>query len=1189
MGPDDRDDALLDSLLERWEQQRADGGKPDIAGLCRDHPGLEDELRRRIEQLRAFHQFEEDPLRPAPVPGQPTPGGPSEPAVIDRYEILQKLGEGGMGIVYKARHVDMGRIVALKVLQGVDFGTEQRRRHFRQEIRALGRLSHPNIVAAFDAETGSGDPFLVMEFVEGEDLQALVRRRGPLPVTEAVDYVVQAARGLGHAHAQSVVHRDVKPSNLLRARDGAVKVLDLGLARLRASSGPADPTVSAHATRPGAVMGTLAYMAPEQAADTASADHRADIYSLGCTLFFLLTGHAPYRSQDTLSLLLDHREGPIPSLRESRGDVPRGLDCLCQKMLAKRPVDRPQSMAEVIKSLGVLDLEDSGAPTHPSSTIESPAKPPPVSNGEPVMVAGPEPRPWWLGTGVWILPIALLVLLGGLGLWLRPWRQAAPPIVGKVATANPGVKSAGEEKDGGTVSGLTGSAPSDRWKPGAEGALFPGLIPRPAKLPSINKWQVETTSPRPRLTDAVVSADHRWFACSVFGQPKIFIYDATDLRLSRVLHSVGYLWSSCLAWSPLDKRLAIGNPAGEVNLIDVDASKAVVLKGHQSVVSVLAWSPDGKRLASGGADKTIRLWDLDLKSAVSTELAGHRERLLTLAWSPDGKRLASADAAGAVRLWRANGKPVAELTGPSAAQFTKSWMGGRSLIMPLAWRPDGQRLALRGLDNAVRIVDRDGQPGPILTGHEGDVLTVAWSPDGQRLATAGHDRTVRLWSADGAAGPVLTGHQQEVNALAWSGDGSWIASYGEEEAVRLWRSDGTPGPVLPDCHALDRGAPALDWDGERRRLLIADDFHIRSWDAQREAISQHIDAACVEIKALAWKPDGQTLVVAAHGHNASILTVWKGDASLTSVFSDGHWGFLTTAWRPDGKRLAAAGFDGIVRVFTDAGSPVREVKGHQGSVNQVCWSPDGKRLASAGQDGTIRLWEVDGVAGPVLKGHEGPVNGAAWRPDGQRLASAGADGTIRLWNQDGSAGLILKGHDGAVRGVAWRPDGQRLASAGADGTVRLWANDGVAVPVPPGRSPEVFALSWSPDGEWLAAGGNVGLVRILEADGVAGRVLQAHDQRVSAVAWSPPDGLRLVSSGINGVLCFWDSESGALDRIAVGLGGGKSITFSAGGRVLEGNGALIERELAYFLEDEQGRQFTLKPSEFARRFPGALP
>jgi WD40 repeat protein/tRNA A-37 threonylcarbamoyl transferase component Bud32 len=1202
MEPDSRDDPLLDSLLDRWKQQVRAGGQPDLEALCQDHPHLVNELRRRVEQLGGVPDVASGPVISVSVPGPPPPEGVGEPAIIDRYEILEKLGEGGMGIVYKARHLDMGRIVALKVVRGLDVGTEDQRRRFRQEVRAASKLSHRNIVAALDAEVATGLPFLVMEFVEGEDLHKLVRQRGGLPVTEAVDCLIQAARGLGHAHEQGVVHRDVKPSNLLRAVDGTVKVLDLGLARLRASASgstrPDDPTVTVHPTSPGAMMGTLAYMAPEQAADTASADHRADIYSLGCTLCFLLTGHAPYRAGDPVGLLLAHREGPIPSLRELRSDVPEGLDRLCQRMLAKRPADRPQSMAEVITSLGALELPDSKPPSDPALAPAIPTDPPTTTDLASTTLPNFQPgRRRGIGVLAWTAGLlVLVVVLGALGLWLRPRRPAPLPKAGQAAAGNPDPVggSAGKEEGGRAAPSPVGLAVPDRWRPGADQPLFPGLIPRPARLPGIKQWQVETNTPRPRLVDAAVSPDHRWIACTFFPTPKLYIYDATTLRLHRVLYQERKGGASCFAWSPQGHRLAIGFSSGVLRLVDVDVdeseSTAVDLKGHQGRISALAWSPDGKRLASAADDKTIRLWGSG--ETAEAVLTGHQGIVLTLAWSPDGRRLASVDPTGSVRLWRLDGKPITVLTGQPGPPPTLAWGGNGSLATSLAWRPDGQRLALCSPDNEVRIVDPDGQPGPILQGHEGNVLAVVWSPDGQRLASAGRDGTVRLWSADGGAGPVLKGHKADVIALAWNGPGSWIASYGVDRTVRLWKGDGTAGPVLNDVHTLDRGVPILDWTPNSERLLTIDDFHIRFWDPRGQAAGQ-LDCSSGGFNGLAWNPDGKTLVILSGGtHHDHGLSVWDSGASFASVIGDQQTvrrrGLKSASWKPDGRRLAVAGDARTISVLTEGGKLAIELNGHTSSIHQVSWSPDGKRLASAGKDGTIRLWESDGIPGPVLKGHDGAVNGIAWRPDGQRLASAGADRTIRLWDQDGRPGLILKGHEGSVRAVAWRPDGQRLASAGEDWTVRLWANDGVAGPVLRENHRVVSTVSWSPDGQWLASSvGNE--VHIWYTDGVAGPVLPGHDEFIIAVAWSPPDGRRLAACSHSEVLYLWDPESGTLDRFAVAMRGPKSITFGGGGRVLAGDPALIERELVYFIEEEGGRRLTLKPSEFARRFPGALP
>src|SRR5262249_9383646 len=210
---------------------------------------------------------------------------------IGNYEILDRLGAGGEGTVFKARRRRMKRVVALKVLSREVVGTEQFAHRFQREVETIARLSHPNIVMAFDADEDEAGPFLVMEFVNGRDLASEVTTGGPLPVADAVDRILQAARGLDYAHSRGIVHRDIKPGNLLRDAAGVVKVGDLGFARI---SGPgAGPGGQTSLTQAGSIFGTVDYMSPEQAVDSGTVDQRADIYSLGCTLHFLLTGHPP--------------------------------------------------------------------------------------------------------------------------------------------------------------------------------------------------------------------------------------------------------------------------------------------------------------------------------------------------------------------------------------------------------------------------------------------------------------------------------------------------------------------------------------------------------------------------------------------------------------------------------------------------------------------------------------------------------------------------------------------------------------------------------------------------------------------------------------------------------------------------------------------------------------------------------
>ncbi len=272
--------------------------------------------------------------------------------LIGNYEVLDRLGAGGMGTVFKARHRRMKRVVALKVLSRAACAAANFLPRFQREVEVISRLSHPHIVMAFDADEAEAGHFLVMEFVDGRDLATEVQQRGPLPVSEAVEAVLQAARALEYAHAQGIIHRDIKPANLLRDAAGLVKVADLGLARCSEVLGPTSQT---GLTQAGGIVGTVDYMPPEQAFDSSRIDHRADVYSLGCTLYFLLTGRPPYQGETLMAILLKHREAPLPSLAD-RADVPVAVEAVFRKMVAKKPEDRYQTMTEVVQALEALKV-----------------------------------------------------------------------------------------------------------------------------------------------------------------------------------------------------------------------------------------------------------------------------------------------------------------------------------------------------------------------------------------------------------------------------------------------------------------------------------------------------------------------------------------------------------------------------------------------------------------------------------------------------------------------------------------------------------------------------------------------------------------------------------------------------------------------------------------------------------------
>ncbi|WP_146577713.1 serine/threonine-protein kinase [Neorhodopirellula pilleata] len=270
--------------------------------------------------------------------------GKSKGFYLGAYKLLRPLGKGGMGMVYLGEHHVMKRQMALKVLPPDALKDARRIERFKEEARASAQLDHPNIVRAYDFNEAGSKLYIVMEFVDGIDLHQVVARDGVMSIDAAIDAITQACQGLAHAHERGVIHRDIKPSNLMLRSDGVVKVSDMGLARI----GWSDAEDSNDSKR---LLGTADFVAPEQALNSKTVDARADIYSLGCTLYFLLTARSPFRGENLAQRLAKHQTAPIPNVRELREDCPPALANLLVRMMAKKPADRPSSAADLLTQL----------------------------------------------------------------------------------------------------------------------------------------------------------------------------------------------------------------------------------------------------------------------------------------------------------------------------------------------------------------------------------------------------------------------------------------------------------------------------------------------------------------------------------------------------------------------------------------------------------------------------------------------------------------------------------------------------------------------------------------------------------------------------------------------------------------------------------------------------------------------
>jgi serine/threonine-protein kinase len=404
-------------------------------------------------------------VAPGSVPVAGSSPGSIPPALAEhpRYAVIRELGAGGMGVVYKAEHRIMGRLVALKVMAPHLTAKSGAVERFRKEVRAAAQLNHPNIVTAHDADEAGGMHFLVMEYVEGTSLDRFVAKKGPLPVPMACNFIRKAALGLQHAHEKGMVHRDIKPQNMMVTRKAEVKVMDFGLARFvnneeemptggRLPFGAGKPVVDP-VTNPNLLMGTPDYLSPEQARNSHNVDNRSDIYSLGCTLFFLLTAKPPFAHAGSLiDKLLAHTEEPPPSIRELRSDVPTGLASVLEKMMAKNPDDRYANAAEVaaavlpyLRATPEADVVEAAVPAS-GVGIGGEATPAPVVRASPVfdtepaaegstVEGSPRPRkkksrkrvpPWWKRPGA-VAGAAAIGLLVIIPIVAKKRDSATPP------------------------------------------------------------------------------------------------------------------------------------------------------------------------------------------------------------------------------------------------------------------------------------------------------------------------------------------------------------------------------------------------------------------------------------------------------------------------------------------------------------------------------------------------------------------------------------------------------------------------------------------------------------------------------------------------------------------------------------------------------------------------------------------
>jgi WD40 repeat protein len=816
--------------------------------------------------------------------------------LFGRYELLEEIGRGGMGIVYRARDVTLNRVVALKMILSGQFASKRDVERFRAEAEACARLDHPNIVPIYEVGEQYGRPFYSMKFMEGGSLAARAEvSQPPLSNREAATLLAKIAHAVHHAHQRAIIHRDIKPANILLDASGEPQVSDFGLAKCLDNA--------QSLTLSGGAVGSPSYMAPEQAAtDAQRVTTAADTYSLGALLYHLLAGRPPFQSQTALATLQQvlHEEPALPAT--VRPSVDLDLQTICLKCLEKEPAHR-------YSSAGAL-----------ADDLECWLRHEPIQARENTLA---DRMQKWVKRNPKVATLAFLfvsALLLGATAVLWQWNRAE-----HLARAEGRLRILAEDEQRAAQRNLYNADMLLAHQAllqrnlGRARTLLGRHAPEPAR-PDLRGWEWHYLNGLCHSDELRTIGLHRDLVTSVRFSPDgqrlvsaddmgtIKLWDATNWKLVRELKIPGQTLT-CLELSLDGKWMAVGIDKF-VQLREATTFELRRTFTLDAPISSVAFSFDSRALVIGSRREMLH-WDLVASRELQRHTAAVQGRYVPgrIVISPDGRHLAATlDERNIGRRDIVGNRWLPPLRGHSRG------------TTDLAWSPDNQWLASAGMDSIVRLWKAD--TGMEITNHAAHgswIIALAFSPDGKVLASVGSDQRVVLWSVDDWRQLAnLKGSQDDLQSVAFAPDGRTLATGGQDGAVRLWRTapgaaSGASWEPLPK----HRDDPVLSADGQAIAFLSAGS-DLKVWDALslRERTSLPLPEAA------------QTcFAIGPAGRFAAVGTA-DGLVCLAEIPLDGRG----ARWRTLGR--------------------------HDAGLLQVLFSRDGKTLASLGRDGKVRIWQL---------------------------------------------------------------------------------------------------------------------------------------------------------------------------------------------------------------------------------------